>query len=290
MEVLGVKDNLFLPTFYVELLFENPPEYDKYKILSRMENSGISVEIANDSQEFLSFAFPELVQGQKELEACPQCVIVKKSEILEENSYKSSFEQTWDWPEKDKSLRKCKYKIIFSDFLATNLDNQFRIKHFNNCLISVLDSMNCTAIHWVTSMRLTSAVHYKNIVSREHQKDFLFGALNVRLFPMNEHSGEFLMDTMGLGAFNLPDLQCYLKKTDIKDISRVLTNYGYYLFENGNIIQNGDTIKGIHEKQSWVCGLEGSVMKPERSVITLELDCNNHITSSKSSMHRLHPQ
>ena len=75
------------------------------------------------------------------------------------------------------------------------------------------------------------------------------------------------MDTLGLSAFGVMDLQCHFKALKPEDVAGVLINYGYYVFENGNVIGDGHTIQGIDEDQKWQCRHKISLMEPRRKVV-----------------------
>ena len=79
-----------------------------------------------------------------------------------------------------------------------------------------------------------------------------------------------LMDTLGLAALGLPDLQCHYRDLAPGEVATVLANTGYYIYENGDVIENGHTVEGITAGSRWRCQHEESMLKPSRVVLDLD--------------------
>ena len=78
------------------------------------------------------------------------------------------------------------------------------------------------------------------------------------------------MDTLGLAALGLPDLQCHFRDLIPGEVAALLKNAGYYIFENGDVIENGHTLEGITAGSRWRCQHEESMLKPSRVVLDLD--------------------
>ena len=67
---------------------------------------------------------------------------------------------------------------------------------------------------------------------------------NVRL--LNPNNGWMIMDTVGMGQFDLPDLEaCYpANKYQSQDVDYFLRNCSLYLLKNGEVIKHRDTMNG----------------------------------------------
>ncbi len=50
----------------------------------------------------------------------------------------------------------------------------------------------------------------------------------------------------------------------------MLANTGYYIFESGDVIENGHTVEGITAGSKWRCQHEDSLLKPTRIVLDLD--------------------
>ena len=75
------------------------------------------------------------------------------------------------------------------------------------------------------------------------------------------------MDTVGLSHFGLPDFQILHKPSSERRLAQMLWNFAYYIFENGDIIEDGNTIEGLEPNSKWKCERRMSIVKPARVVI-----------------------
>jgi hypothetical protein len=91
--------------------------------------------------------------------------------------------------------------------------------------------------------------------------------LNVRFFKVSNSDGDMIMDTRGLDAIGLPDLQCHFRGLDANGVARVLFNAAVYIFENGAVIETGHTMEGIEPGSRWRCQFENSLLEPKRNVL-----------------------
>jgi hypothetical protein len=258
---------LFVPTYHVDLLSDKIQTFNVEKILESLRESCGNTRLEANTPDFLVFAFEDYAIETKDKKDCPQCVIIKKDHNLNNEKINEAMQQTWDWSDKEEVIKQCSHKVVFSDFLASELDCGTRLKLFNNALAAVLKNTSFLAINWLNSLKLVSPNNYLSALYSQEVQDYLYGALNVRLYVMDEMANEFLMDTFGLAAFGLPDLQCHFKDLNPEDVAGVLINYGYYIFEKGDVILDGHTVQGITSEQKWSCQHVFSMVEPRRIVL-----------------------
>jgi hypothetical protein len=85
------------------------------------------------------------------------------------------------------------------------------------------------------------------------------------------------MDTLGLHIFDLPDLQCrYRPKAsggshEPGQVAALLFNTAAYLFEHGDVIDDGHTISGTSEDEVFRCSHQDSLVEPHRLVLDVDL-------------------
>ena len=94
---------------------------------------------------------------------------------------------------------------------------------------------------------------------------FLDGGLNVRFYTISG-TDELLFDTLGLTPIGLPDLQFHCRNLEPNEVVIFLRNLAAYLFEYGDIIEDGNTVEGIHHEK-WVCRREDAMAVPMRVVL-----------------------
>ncbi len=181
--------------------------------------------------------------------------------------YEPVLQQTRDWADAREVVAHCRASLLVTDFLASRLQYKTRLALFHSVLLSVLDLAPCLAIHWQPSQRLVQPEAYLS-ARRADEPDPLFPGVNVRLFRVEDRApGEMVMDTLGLAALGVPDLQCHFVELDPNAVATMLHNSAYYLFERGDVIEDGHTIQGIGPNPRWRCRHEMALVEPERVVI-----------------------
>jgi hypothetical protein len=102
------------------------------------------------------------------------------------------------------------------------------------------------------------------------QANMLSGALNVRMFNIQGGAPtEVVMDTLGLYAFGLPDIQCHFVQLEPANMAGLLFGLGHYIFEHGDIINDGETVQGLSDSDRWLCQHEVALVGPERDVLDI---------------------
>ena len=113
-------------------------------------------------------------------------------------------------------------------------------------------------------------------------KDALFGAVNARRFKSADRPGRILMDTLGLAALGLPDLEVAFEGIDPARMEAVLRSLARYEYDLGDVIADGRAIKVPGSEDSWICSRGTSKQPPAREVISLK-------TSGATTVRRLSP-
>lgn len=86
----------------------------------------------------------------------------------------------------------------------------------------------------------------------------------------NVGPGEMVMDSLGLAALGLCDVQCHFKELDPNSVARALYNLAAYLFERGDVIEDGHTVEGATPGSKWRCRYEDALVPPARVVLDLD--------------------
>jgi len=123
-------------------------------------------------------------------------------------------------------------------------------------------------IYFSTIDKLVEAATYLN-----RGQAALEGLLNVRFFNVADSATqELLLYTLGLHALGLPDFQIRFAGLDPNELVGVLLNFSYYLFENGPVIEDGNTVEGTTTADKWTCQYTDCLVGPARRVIELEIE------------------
>lgn len=168
--------------------------------------------------------------------------------------------QTWDWEGAESAVRRCRHSVVVTELMADLFAPRQRVGVLTSVLAVVVECTAPRAISWPQSQRLTDPAHC--VV------DGLDGPLNVRLFATDD---ALVMDTLGLHVFDLPDIQCHFRGVAPSEIATMLFNTGSYVFDHGDVIDDGNTISGVRGDEHFVCRNEESLIGPRRWVIDVNL-------------------
>lgn len=253
-----------------KLLFFDKPILDREKILAELKVYFTNVDNPSSDKALLYF-FPDIKIELKDGTIAAQCTIFvpddtnSKAEIADE-----AFQQNWHWKNANETASQCNYEILVSDFMTRTLDYKTRLNLFMNFLAAVTKATKPQVIYSVGSQKLIAPDSL--IESRDGQeKKILFGIANVRLFNIsNSDTEDILMDTVGLSNLGLPDFQIRFTSFDERKVADWLWNYAYYIFEQGDIIESGNTLLGLEPNSKWKCERQVSLAGPERIVINVQ--------------------
>ena len=179
--------------------------------------------------------------------------------------------QTWDWPDAERALHEAQASLSVEFDPDTKTDRFARLHQLNATLRALLEHLPVVALHWSSAQRLIDPQAF--IASLAHGGTVTDHAVNVRLFHISDgRDGELLMDTLGLGAFGLPDLQCHFAGADPARMGALLAGYAHYLFDKGDVLNDDSLVRGIESYDEWPCQREESLAKPARPVVDIRPD------------------
>ncbi|TKJ92045.1 hypothetical protein PaeCFBP13512_06965 [Paenibacillus sp. CFBP13512] len=181
--------------------------------------------------------------------------------------YTTALQQSWHWQEASEVLQACDYELMLTDMMARGLPHQQRLQLFNQVLRAILEVAPCDAIYWRSSDKLMEPAAF--LAALQEGQD-LYGALNIRLYNIQseQERQEMVMDSCGLAALGVPDVQCHFYDMNPNEVAGFLMDISHYLYEQGDIITDGETI-GQDEEQRWTCEHQFSLIAPRRVVIDL---------------------
>jgi hypothetical protein len=200
-----------------------------------------------------------------------QCVVfIAESPSFDVQSVSTSLQQSWHWPEAAEVVNSCQYELLVSDMMSRGLDYKKRIEYFQKFLTAFVKATKPQAIHFVQSDKLVEPFAYVLAVS-DDTPDTLNGLVNTRFFNIaNGAAEEMLVDTLGMHALGLPDFQIRFQEYDPNQVVGLIWNYVNYIYQNGVVIEPGNTIQGITSEDKWTCYYADSAVEPARIVIDIE--------------------
>lgn len=158
------------------------------------------------------------------------------------------------------------YEVNVFDAFAYALEPSERGNLLMDCveaLVALFDE--CIAVWNSVTGKLTLAEDIRNTEYTDGER-YIAWALNVRNCAV-EGTKDMVMDTLGMAALGLPDLQYHYHGLDVEALAAHACDVAYYIYESDAPIQGGDTIDGL--TGPWKCQYEESIREPKRCVMDI---------------------
>lgn len=124
----------------------------------------------------------------------------------------------------------------------------------------------CVAVWWRPAARLVAP---EALAAAAAEGDPVRVAVHVRSFHVEDAAGdERVVDTLGLEPLGLPDVQCHFAGLDPAAVAALVEETARYLYVEGDVIGDGDTIEGL-DGAAWSCRHEAALVNPPRDVLDL---------------------
>lgn len=275
----------FARVYAIELKYRNKPELNREQLYAKMqtytgeigqadtedtEQPGLAVWESGESeeQELLHF-FHLHYQVQYSDGELPAQTSLMETEHRAAENYVTAIQQAWHWREAAEVLENCEYTLLLTDLMSAGLEPKDRLELITGALRAVLETAPCDAIYFRESDKLVEPKVYLEMIE---QGAVLYGAMNVRFYnaegsPSGRNEG--LMDSLGLAALGIPDVQCHFYDLEPNELAGQMTGIAYYLFAQGDIIEDGETI-GLTEEMRWRCEHQYALAAPHRVVIDID--------------------
>ncbi len=182
--------------------------------------------------------------------------------------YQQDIQQSWRCRGAEELLRGCKETRLVTELMARLLSPQDRVMLFHGVLRAMIEVTSPDALVFKHSQQVIKPADY--LAACDRDPILRPGSLNVRFFNISNSAGDMVMDARGLAEIGLHDLQCHFRDLNPTDVARVLFNTAVYIFENGPVIESGQTVAGIDPNSRWRCQFENSLLEPKREVMDLD--------------------
>jgi len=279
------KDFGFARVYAVELKYRRQPHLDRNALYEKMERytgkvappdqrkpdeAALAVWEADDQadKDMLHFFHLNYMVSYSEGEMPAQTSLMDM-ENRPAADYVTAIQQSWHWQEAARTLEECNHSLLLIDMMASGLDPQSRLQLFSGALRAILETAPCDAIYFRESDKLVEPGAYLAAIEEDA---LLYGAMNIRFYNVEgteSERAEGLMDSIGLAALGIPDVQCHFYDLEPGEVAGHLTNIGYYLFKQGDVIADGETI-GFTEDMRWRCEHQYALAAPHRVVIDMD--------------------
>jgi hypothetical protein len=180
-----------------------------------------------------------------------------------------SLQQSWWWRDAAATVRRCRHSLTVAEE-PNDLPHRERFSKFQRQLSSVVEVLDPAALHWKPTQQFIRPANFLEALGEVGFEYPALGALNVRLFAI-EGGEDTLMDTLGLGALGLWDLQCHFHSLPPDRVATWMleTARAYFLGED-RAIRDGGTIAGPNGGARWRIHAEEALMAPERVLLDVD--------------------
>ncbi|WP_211269630.1 DUF4261 domain-containing protein [Paenibacillus glacialis] len=278
----------FEPLYTVEFLYEELPNLSSEKLLTAMETYTGAVKVSDaakhgptsfeleavESQPLIFFHLNHKVTYDDGDVVTAQSCIYEPHNIQETNRFDSALQQSFHWQNASATISNCKYSVRVHDLFAEELPYKERFELILGVVQAILECTPCKAIFWHTSDKLVEPNAYLKAVE---QGEKLYGAVNLRLYSTGKEK-EMIMDTLGLSALGIPDLQCHFYDLDPSGVGRDLLVISKYLYDQGDIIHDGESI-GTSSNKAYLCEHQHALVVPPRVVLDLNAHDANQLNN-----------
>jgi hypothetical protein len=256
--------------YSVDLLYRQPPALPTRTLLEALQARCPGLEPAgpDESPDMLAYVHTRHPVQYRGGRTPAQLLVIPGRRERDAVRIEDSIQQSWTQRNARELVAAAPHVVFVSDMMASGLPHKERLLLFLDALAAILDVVPCHAIHWRPSQQILTPDRFldNRLGGKEH---FLFaGPLNVRFF--GDAPVEKLADTMGLAALGLPDLQCHFHGLDPDEVVRFLYALALSTFENGDVIESGHTVTGLHSGEQWTCRREDALVPPRRVVLDVD--------------------
>jgi hypothetical protein len=278
-----------LAVYAVDLLFDHPPPADLGIVRDRLaavlaeevgtSEPGCDVALSDSGIEIASRLAPDSGTPPTWVltPAAPDPGIT--------GAIEEAVLQSWWWPDARTVTPACATRWTLCDREMVTLDHGWRLSSFQRVLSATIAATGARAVHWRPTQQLLDAQELTTSLREHAFRSHLPGGLNVRFYRLAYDAAadagsdatesaaqntELLMDTLGLGALGLIDLQCHFRGLDPEAVAQMLHTTAAYLFEGGAMLRDGDTVQGPGARDRWLVRRATAIAAPQRELFELD--------------------
>lgn len=260
--------------FMMKLLFAKKPAMpENDTIQQKLKERFGDVDIVSP-EGLRSFAVKKYQVEYKDAARVPAQVLICEAQDFDPASVDAfTRSQFWDTPNGNELLDSCRYQVMISDFMSAGLPYIERCELLMDWLETALSLFpDCTAVYTEASGKLFAADQVRNHqIPRDSR--FIYFCVNARFFNI-QGTNDHVVDTLGLYAIDLPDVQYHFHDLDPNQVVNHAYNVASYIYDNHAPIKSGETIDGLYQgtlsqQVQWKCQYEDALIQPVRCVMDI---------------------
>ena len=264
----------FSDSYWLELLCDKPPNPDIDALVEGVR-ALMPIEVMFQSiggaSGTVSLGYPDRPIKVGDIKMPAMTNLVWSGGRINLGDYKSALDQTWEWDGARKALGRCWYKMIVGDITGSRLPYKERLRRLTTLGVVCVEQIKPLAVFWKEAGCLVEPDRLAERMQR---------SCNVRTFNVGI-AGDMLMDTIGLAAIGLPDVELLFSRLDPDAVAAFLYRTAEYLFESGDIIKDGDTVPGP-DGARWKTVHDAAAVAPPRTVVRVMVTGPNAPSTARS--------
>ena len=255
--------------YSVDLLYAQPPALPVRELLAALRARCPGLEPATRPQapDLLTYVQTRHVVRYRGGSAPAQLLVIPGRRERGGPTLADSVQQSWTQKDARALVGGAAHVVFVSDMMASGLPYKERLTTFLDALAAVVEAVPCRAIHWRASQQVIAPERFLEAHAAGLARVLRAGPLNVRFYDARAAK---LVDSMGLAALGLPDVQCHFRGLDPDEVVRRVYDLGQHLFENGDAIEDGQTVTGAGGSGVWTCRRREALVAPPRTVLDLD--------------------
>lgn len=258
----------FAASYEVTLYFEHEPVISNNVLVERISERLGKTTFVKEGSDTVILSLEEFPLSDG-WDGNAQIVVTSMDTGPSQSKFNRYLAQTWHWPEAADLSGNIHYQVTLSCRIGLGLPYKERLVLFQLALYSLVAYTRPIGIQWHASEQLIDPLEYLDNVPGEDDYDLLYGPLNVRMFSIKDTSDDTVMDTIGLAALGIVDIQCCFYGYDKEAMADLLYHYGNHVFWYGDVLNEGERIEGIETGDKWEVRHELSQLEPRRPVLNI---------------------
>ncbi|MCD7908169.1 MAG: DUF4261 domain-containing protein [Clostridium sp.] len=264
----------FQNIYFMHLLFAERPQRPETGAIGRaLEACFGQVDQVSPGPGRVSFAIKKYPVTYKDGVVPAQVVMTEVRDFAQDSIDAFSRSQLWDVQDGEEILASCRYQVSIFDMMSAGLEYKQRCELLMDWLETALKLFeDCTAV-WVApaGKLFTAQMVREHGISRADR--FVYFGVNARFFNI-QGTDDQIVDTLGMYAVGLPDVQYHFHGLDPNRVVNHAYNVASYLFDQDAPIKNGETIDGLLDGEmsrevQWRCQYEDALIQPVRCVMDI---------------------
>ena len=252
---------------------EKPQQPDNGAIGQALNQRFGDVDLVCPGPGLISFAVKKYPVTYKDGVVPAQVVMTEVREFKQDTIDDFARSQLWDVQNGREILDSCRYQVSIFDMMSAGLEYKERCELLMDWLEAAMELYpDCTAVWIAPAGKLfTAEMVREHGVSREDR--FVYFGVNARFFNI-QGTDDQIVDTLGMYAVGLPDVQYHFHGLDPNRVVNHAYNVASYLFDRNAPVRSGETIDGLlngnmSQEVQWRCQYEDALIQPVRCVMDI---------------------